>query len=78
MAAVDPIDPPLPVRRRHRTLAAPSANTSGKPSPTTAKHVLDDMDGKIAAIVDGGACSVGVESTVIDLTGPVARGDLRS
>ena len=54
-------------------LAAPSANTSGKPSPTTAKHVLDDMDGKIAAIVDGGACSVGVESTVIDLTGPVAQ-----
>lgn len=46
-------------------LAAPSANTSGKPSPTTAKHVSDDMDGKIEAILDGGACSVGVESTVV-------------
>ena len=50
-------------------LAAPSANTSGKPSPTTARDVLDDMDGKIPAIVDGGACSVGVESTVVDMTG---------
>ncbi len=48
-------------------LAAPSANTSGKPSPTTAQHVLDDMDGKIDAVVDGGPCSVGVESTVITL-----------
>lgn len=48
-------------------LAAPSANTSGKPSPTTAQHVLDDMDGKIDAIVDGGSCAVGVESTVITL-----------
>ena len=51
-------------------LAAPSANTSGKPSPTTARDVLDDMNGKIPAIVDGGACSVGVESTVVDMTGP--------
>lgn len=51
-------------------LAAPSANTSGKPSPTTARDVLDDMDGKIPAIVDGGACTVGVESTVVDMTGP--------
>lgn len=48
-------------------LAAPSANTSGKPSPTTAKHVIDDLFGKIDAIVDGGDCSVGVESTVISL-----------
>ncbi len=48
-------------------LAAPSANTSGKPSPTTAQHVLHDMDGKIDMIVDGGACSVGVESTVVTL-----------
>ncbi len=48
-------------------LAAPSANTSGKPSPTTAAHVLHDMDGKIDMIVDGGACSVGVESTVVTL-----------
>ena len=48
-------------------LAAPSANTSGKPSPTTAAHVLHDMDGKIDMIVDGGDCSVGVESTVVTL-----------
>lgn len=46
-------------------ISAPSANTSGYPSPTTAQHVLNDMNGKISAIVDGGACSVGVESTVI-------------
>ncbi len=48
-------------------LAAPSANTSGKPSPTTAAHVMDDMSGKIAAVVNGGSCDVGVESTVITL-----------
>ncbi len=48
-------------------LAAPSANASGKPSPTKASHVLEDIDGKIDAIVDGGACSIGVESTVITL-----------
>ncbi len=48
-------------------IAAPSANTSGKPSPTTAKHVLDDMEGKIPLILDGGECSVGVESTVIQI-----------
>lgn len=54
-------------------IAAPSANTSGKPSTTTAQHVLHDMDGKIDAIVDGGPCRVGVESTIVDLTGPVPR-----
>ena len=48
-------------------LAAPSANTSGKPSPTSAAHVMDDMNGKIAAVVDGGNCDVGIESTVITL-----------
>ena len=48
-------------------LAAPSANSSGLPSPTTAQHVIDDMMGKIEAIVDGGECDVGVESTVITL-----------
>lgn len=47
--------------------AAPSANSSGKPSPTNASHVAQDMDGKIDAIVDGGECEVGVESTVITL-----------
>ena len=49
-------------------IAAPSANISGKPSTTTAEHVLHDHDGKIAAVVDGGACRVGVESTIVDLT----------
>ena len=49
-------------------VAAPSGNTSGRPSPTTAGHMLEDMAGKIPAIVDGGPCTVGVESTIIDLT----------
>ena len=49
-------------------VAAPSGNTSGRPSPTTAKHMMEDMDGKIDAIMDGGPCTVGVESTIIDLT----------
>jgi L-threonylcarbamoyladenylate synthase len=49
-------------------IAAPSANTSGKPSPTTAQHVIDDMNGKIPLILDGGECDVGVESTVIKIT----------
>ena len=48
-------------------IAAPSANLSGSPSPTTVRHVLADMDGRIDAIVDGGDCEVGVESTVITL-----------
>ena len=48
-------------------LAAPSANLSGHPSPTAAEHVLNDLDGKIEAVVDGGPCGVGVESTVITL-----------
>ena len=49
-------------------LVAPSANASGKPSPTTAKHVLEDLDGKINGIIDGGSSAVGIESTVIDMT----------
>jgi len=49
-------------------IAAPSANLSGKPSTTCAQHVLDDHDGKIDAVVDGGPCRVGVESTIVDLT----------
>ena len=49
-------------------IAAPSGNLSGKPSPTTARHMLDDMDGRIDALLDGGDCQVGVESTIIDLT----------
>lgn len=54
-------------------LAAPSANTSGRPSPTTAVHVTDDLDGKIDAIVIGGDCAVGVESTVVSLVGDNPR-----
>ena len=47
----------------------PSANLSGKPSPTKAKHVVKDMTGRIDAIIDGGECNVGVESTIVDFTG---------
>lgn len=54
-------------------LAAPSANTSGKPSPTTAAHVIDDLDGKIDAVVIGSDCAVGVESTVVSLVGDKPR-----
>ena len=50
-------------------IAAPSANLSGKPSPTTAAHVIADMTGRIDAIIDGGSCEVGVESTIVDFTG---------
>lgn len=49
-------------------VAAPSANVSGKPSPTTAQHVLDDLDGRIEIVVDAGSSSVGLESTVLDVT----------
>ena len=49
-------------------VAAPSGNTSGRPSPTNAADMLEDMEGKIDGIVDGGPCSVGVESTIVDLT----------
>ncbi len=52
-------------------IAAPSANLSGKPSPTTAKHVIDDLSGRADAILAGGDCDIGVESTVADLTGDV-------
>jgi L-threonylcarbamoyladenylate synthase len=52
-----------------RPVAAPSANPSGRVSPTTAQHVLDGLDGRIAAVIDGGACAVGLESTVVDLSG---------
>lgn len=49
-------------------IAAPSANTSGRPSPTLAEHVREDLDGKIDMIIDGGAVGIGVESTIIDVT----------
>ena len=54
-------------------IAAPSANRSGRPSPTTAAHVLEDMDGRIPLILDGGPCEVGLESTVVDVTGARPR-----
>ena len=50
-------------------LAAPSANRSGHVSPTTAAHVLDELDGRIAAVLDGGPCQIGIESTIVDLSG---------
>ena len=56
------------IREAGIPIAAPSANTSGRPSCTTAQDVLEDMDGKIEGVVDGGACTVGVESTILDLT----------
>ena len=52
-------------------IAAPSANSSGKPSPTRAEHVYDDLNGKIDMIIDGGPCTVGVESTIVDVTGDI-------
>lgn len=54
-------------------LAAPSANISGFPSPTAVQHVIDDMNGRIACIVDGGDCEFGIESTVVTLSTPVPR-----
>jgi len=56
------------IKKSHRPIAAPSANLSGKPSPTTAKHVYEDLNGRIDAIIDGGAANIGVESTVVDLS----------
>lgn len=61
------------IRESETVLAAPSANKSGSPSPTTAQHVLDDLDGCIDAVIDGGMCSVGVESTVITLATDTPR-----
>src|SRR5699024_2810076 len=59
LALIEAVDQPI---------AAPSANLSGKPSPTTAKHVQEDLDGKTAGILDGGPTGVGLESTVLDCT----------
>ena len=56
-----------------RPVAAPSANRSGRPSPTAATHVMEDMAGRIPLILDGGPCDVGLESTVIDVTGETPR-----
>lgn len=56
------------IRLSKTPVAAPSANTSGKPSPTKASHVFEDLNGKIDMIIDGGSCDIGLESTVIDVT----------
>ncbi|MBP3315927.1 MAG: threonylcarbamoyl-AMP synthase [Clostridia bacterium] len=53
-------------------IAAPSANLSGSPSPTSAEHVIADMNGRIDAIIDGGQCEIGLESTIVKLEGEVA------
>lgn len=52
-------------------IAAPSANTSGRPSPTKAAHVIEDMDGRVDMIVDGGDVGIGIESTIIDVSGDI-------
>lgn len=52
-------------------LVAPSANISGRPSPTSAKHVLEDFEGNLSALIDGGPCEHGIESTVLSLIGPI-------
>lgn len=59
------------IRESGGYVAAPSANISGKPSPTTAKYVLEDMNGRIEAVIDGGEAVIGLESTIVDLTGEV-------
>jgi L-threonylcarbamoyladenylate synthase len=56
------------IRQSHCPIAAPSANLAGKPSPTSAQHVFEDLNGRIDAILDGGPTSIGVESTVLDLS----------
>jgi L-threonylcarbamoyladenylate synthase len=60
------------IRAAERPIAAPSANRSGQVSPTMADHVLKSLSGRIAAVLDSGPCKVGLESTVVDLTGPHA------
>lgn len=56
------------IKEAKTPIAAPSANLSGKPSPTDANHVIEDMLGKVDVIIDSGSCDIGVESTVIDMT----------
>ena len=56
------------IRKSGKLIAAPSANTSGRPSPTEASHVMEDLEGRIAMVLDGGPVGIGIESTIIDLT----------
>lgn len=57
------------IRASGRLIAAPSANLSGRPSPTTAEHVYEDMEGRIPMILDGGPVTIGIESTIVDMSG---------
>lgn len=59
------------IRESGVCIAAPSANTSGRPSPTKAEHVIEDLNGKIDMIIDGGAVGIGLESTIVDLTSEI-------
>ena len=59
------------IRESGVLIAAPSANTSGRPSPTLAEHVIEDMNGRIDMILDGGAVGIGIESTIVDMTGDI-------
>ena len=80
-AGLDKIGIRVPEHRGAQTLlqafgkpiAAPSANPSGRISPSTAKHVLDGLDGRLDLVLDGGSCESGLESTIIDCTGDIAR-----
>jgi L-threonylcarbamoyladenylate synthase len=59
------------IKESKKPIAAPSANTSGKPSPTEASHVIEDLMGKVDMIIDGGSTDIGLESTVVDMTGEI-------
>ena len=59
------------IRESKKPIAAPSANTSGSPSPTEASHVIEDLMGKVDMIIDGGSTYIGLESTVVDMTGDI-------
>lgn len=59
------------IKKAGTPIAAPSANTSGSPSPTIAKHVIEDLDKKVDMIIDGGSAEVGLESTILDLSGDI-------
>lgn len=59
------------IKESKKPIAAPSANTSGKPSPTEASHVVEDLMGKVDMIIDGGSTDIGLESTVVDMTSEI-------
>ncbi len=59
------------IKESKKPIAAPSANTSGKPSPTEASHVIEDLMGKVDMIIDGGSTDIGLESTVVDMTSKI-------